>query len=324
GRVFSYGNAWSPDGKYIAFGALDLHTPGGEGLCAIAVLDLQTGAVKDLSSERWDTCFRMAWTPNGDGLVFIGTRSGESYTTRRDQVYYLSAADGRSRRISTDGSRYQASSLGITAYNSLLVVPHKKLSQIWAVDADGSTSSAVPLTNGQLDGNAGIAPLPDGRIGYISRVGENLGVWVMNADGSNQQQIGLQLQFVEELRSTPDGRYFIFSARRNGFSHLYRIDIDGENLTQLTYGESHEVSSTISPDSQWVYYGSNLTDGGRGKTIFRKTSVDGSQTLDIKAMETTGLIPSLSSDGKHIAGVTTGGLKILSASDGSLVQSLIP
>ena len=122
------------------------------------------------------------------------------------------------------------------------------------MDADGDVRTAVQLTNGQLDGPAGIAPLPDGRIGYISRVGEDLTLWVMNADGSDQHQIGLQMPFVEELRATPDGRFFIFSARRNGFSHLYRIDTNGQDLRQLTDGESYEISSTISPDSDWVYY----------------------------------------------------------------------
>lgn len=320
-ETLSLGTAWSPDGKFIAYQVMNSSSPTTEGNCSIKAIEVDTLAVKDLSPERWDTCYRMAWTFDGKGLIFIGTRMAETYTTRRDQVYYLSVADGQSHRISTDGSRYQAASLGLTTNNSLLVVPHKRLSQIWVMDADGDARTAAQLTNGQLDGPAGIAPLPDGRIGYISRVGEDLTIWVMNADGSDQHRIGLQLPFVEELRATPDGRFFIFSARRNGFSHLYRVDTSGQDLKQLTDGESYEISSTVSPDSAWVYYLASIRDGGHWKAYLRKTAIDGSQTVNLKETE-TGLFSDLSPDGKLIAAAVGGKLRILSSSDGALVNSL--
>jgi Tol biopolymer transport system component/DNA-binding winged helix-turn-helix (wHTH) protein len=317
----SLGVAWSPDGKFIAYEAMDSNPTSTEGNCSIAAIEVATLAVKDLTPERWDTCYRMAWSGDGEELVFIGTRAGEVYTTRRDQVYYLSVADGRSHRISTDGSRYEPTSLGLTRENSLLAAPYKRLSQIWVMNADGDARSGVQLTNGQLDGPAGIAPLPDGRVGYVSRVGENLTLWVMNADGSDQHQIGLPMPFLEELRATPDGRFFIFSARRDGFSHLYRIDTHGRDLKQLTAGESDEFSSTISPDSKWVYYVANVRDNERPKTYLRKISIDGDETVTLKEME-SGLVPELSPDGKSIASLIGGRLKIFSSSDGTLIKSL--
>jgi Tol biopolymer transport system component len=317
----SLGVAWSPDGKFIAYEAMDSNPTSTEGNCSIAAIEVATLAAKDLSPERWDTCFRMAWSADGDGLVFIGTRAGEIYTTRRDQVYYLSVADGRSHRISTDGSRYESASLGLTRDNSLIAVPHKRLSQIWVMDADGDATTGVQLTNGQLDGPPGIAPLPDGRVGYVSRVGENLTLWVMNSDGSDQHQIGLPMPFVEELRATPDGRFFIFSARRDGFSHLYRIDTNGRDLRQLTDGESNEISSTISPDSKWVYYIARVRDRERPKAYLRKIPIDGGETVNLKEMESD-LVPELSPDGKLIASLIGGRLKIFSSSDGTLLKSL--
>ena len=322
-ETLSLGTAWSPDGKFIAYEVLNSSSPSSEGNCSIKVIEVDTHAVKDLSPERWDTCYRMTWTSEGDGLIFIGTRMSESYTTRRDQVYYLSVADGVSRRISTDGSRYQSTSLGVTADNSLLVVPHKNLSQIWMLDANGDVRSAVQLTNGQLDGPAGIDTLPDGRIGYISRFGDDLTIWVMNADGSNQHQLGVQLPVIEQLRATADGRFFIFSARRNGFSHLYRVDTDGQNVKQLTDGESNEVSSTISPDGGWVYYVGGVRDRGQWKLHLQKTSIDGSQTVNLKELEAD-FVPNLSPDGKSIAAQIAGKLKVLSSADGTIVKSFDP
>jgi Tol biopolymer transport system component len=317
----SQGVAWSPDGKFIAYEATDSTPASIEGNCSIAAIEVTTLAVKTLSLERWDTCSRMAWTADGEGLVFIGTRAGETYTTRRDQVYYLSVSDGRSHRISTDGSRYHSAALGLTKDNSLLAVPYKRLSQIWVMDANGDTRTGIQLTNGQLDGPAGIAPLRDGRVGYVSRVGEKLTLWIMNPDGSDQHQIGLPMPFIEECRGTPDGRFIIFSARRDGFSHLYRIDTDGQGLKQLTDGESTEISSTISPDSKWVYFIATVRDRERPKAILRKVSIDGGETFNLKEMETE-LIPELSPDGKLMAALIGGRLKIFSSSDGTLLKSL--
>jgi Tol biopolymer transport system component len=189
------------------------------------------------------------------------------------------------------------------------------------MDAKGDARTGVQLTNGQLDGPPGIAPLPDGRVGYVSRVGENLTLWVMNPDGSDQHQIGLPLPFIEELRATPDGRFFIFSARRDGYNHLYRIDTNGRDLRQLTDGESNEISSTISPDSKWVYYIANVRDRDRPKAYLRKISIDGGEAVNLKEMDGE-LIPELSPDGKLIASLVSGRLRIVSSSDGALVSSL--
>jgi Tol biopolymer transport system component len=189
------------------------------------------------------------------------------------------------------------------------------------MDADGDARTAVQLTNGQLDGHAGIAPLPDGRIGYVSRVGEDLTIWVMNADGSDQRQIGLQLRFLEELRATPDGRSFIFTAPQHGFNHLYRIDTNGRDLRQLTSGESNEMSLTVSPDSNWIYYVATVRDSGHWKDFLRKTAIDGSQTVNLRELE-DGLIPDLSPDGRFIAALVGRRLTVLSSSDGALINSV--
>jgi Tol biopolymer transport system component len=189
------------------------------------------------------------------------------------------------------------------------------------MDADGDGRTGVQLTNGQLDGSPGMTSLPDGRIGYISRVGENLTVWVMNADGSDQHQIGLHLPFVEDLQATPDGRFFIFAARRDGFSHLYRIDTNGQDLKQLTSGESNEIYSTISPDSQWVYYVAGVRNGDRSVAYLRKTSIVGGETVDLKELEYD-FVPTLSPDGKLIATMVGGKPLIFSSSDGTLLNSL--
>jgi Tol biopolymer transport system component/DNA-binding winged helix-turn-helix (wHTH) protein len=313
--------AWSPDGKTIAFGLLDPSASSGKGVCSMASVEVVTGAVKPLSAEKWDNCYRMIWTRDGAGIVFVGTRDGESLSTRRSQIYYLDAATGESRRVTSDGNLYQDLSLGVTDDNSIIAVSHNLYSQIWVMNADGDSHSAVQLTNGPADGRAGIAPLPDGCVGYVARTGENLSLWTMNPDGTNQRQIFNELPFIYSLRATPDGRYFIFAARRGEFTHLYRLNTDGTNLVQLTDGDSVETEATVSPDSRWIFYGSNVFDGAGWKSSLQKIPVDGGAAIRLTSDEAKSIVPHFSPDGKFISDIAADNKFVLRTAAGTTVKT---
>ena len=319
-KTLANGGAWSPDGKTIAFGQINSENSLTNNRYSIIGFDLQSGETKELSREKWANCFRMDWTRDGAGLIFIGTRAGEGLSLQRDQVYYLSVASGESRRITNDGSRYDSFTMSTTDDNSVLAILSNRLSQIYEVETGDLSNSGKRLTNGQTDGRGGIAALPDGRIGFISRIGENIGIWTMNADGTERKQIFDEFPFLEELRASPDGKYFIFSAPRNDNSHLFRIDSNGGNLKQITGGESNEVDSTISPDSRWFFYVSSFFDGKSWKKQLRKTAIDGSETTEI--CDINGNAPHISPDGKFISLIENDKIQIYSAEKCELLKTL--
>lgn len=315
GEAFFGGGAWSPDGKIIAYGRVNLKKSW-EGGCSIVGTDPQSGETKELSPEKWDTCYRMAWTRDGQGLVFLGTKSKEAFSTRRDQVYYLSIADGEARRITTDGSRHQYASLGVTDADEILAVPFNRLSQIWAMDAGGDSLTAVQITKGFADGRAGIAPLADKRVAYLTRNNDGFSIWVMNADGTDRKQLTTDPPAIEELRAAPDGRFFVFAAQHDGWKHIYRIDSDGANLKQLTFGESLETDSTVSPDGNWIVYDSTVVEDKLRKTTLWKISTDGGDAVRLGDVDCQ--TPHFSPDGKFVSCVSADWKKIsvISAQDG--------
>ena len=78
----------------------------------------------------------------------------------------------------------------------------------------------------------------------------------MNADGSDQRQLTDGAYEDQGAHVSHDGRYIVFTSNRTGTQHIYRMDIDGNNLKQLTHGAG-EAAPFFSPDGQWVICSSN-------------------------------------------------------------------
>jgi DNA-binding winged helix-turn-helix (wHTH) protein/Tol biopolymer transport system component len=313
------GPAWSPDGRLLAFAEADLSGSDIAARCTINAIDLIGGGIKPLSREAWDTVYNMAWTFDGTGFLAIATRANEGYSTRRDQVYYISYPDGISRRLTTDGSRHDPASLGVTRDNAVIAVPFSRSSQIWKTTVGHDSAGAVQLSTGLADGRAGLAPLPNGRVGYITRNGDDLNIWIMNSDGTEQRPIAREPAILEELRPDPKGRYFVFSAVNNGHSYLFRVGADGSDLKQLTSGDSNDVDSTVSPDGGSVVYASTIFKGSKGRTTLWRTSINGENSAQLSNIEC--MSPSFSPDGTLISCIHNDHeVLILSAQDGSQVE----
>lgn len=312
---------WSPDGTTVIFAEFGPNQNNTTNHDRFYAVDVATRKIKDASPENWDTIYKTEWTRDGSGFVLIGTRENDSYTTRRDQVYFVSYPDGVSRRITTDGIRHEPSSLGVTDDGSILALASNRSAQIWSMNANGDIATAEQISKGLYDGRPGLAAMPDGRLGFITYTSDDPAIWVMNSNGSDMIQLTGGPLVVEELRSDPLGRYFVFSVMKDRQSHLYRIDADGNNLKQLTSTNGSEIDSAVSPDGKWVAYGSASPEAGNANRLFRST-IDGEAASPIG--ENNCSRPNFSPDGKYLSCITDDDKQILiiTASDGSRVKTL--
>lgn len=299
---YVYYPSWSPSGRSIAFGDVAVNDGSGTAVCRLAAVDAAGGDTVSLSDEKWANCYRMAWTSSAGGIIFVGTRLGEDLSTRRNQVWYVALADGKPTRISNEGYWHELS--GVTGDDAVLVYSYDRAAQVWAMNADGDSASAVQLTSGRSDGRAGLVPMPDGRIAYIARNDDRLELWAANADGSQQTLISNEPPQIEELRATPDGKYFIFLSRVGHTNQIFRLDADGSNLRQLT-AETETVAgdASISPDSRSIVYGAQKVGGG---AWLQRVSIDGGQVTAITGTEFTPQTPHFSPDGSLLSFVTAG------------------
>ena len=316
---YSTSPAWSPDGHTVAFAK---SLSGEDGNYVLMILNLADGSLKPLSEEGWDMVHRIIWRSDGRKFYFIGTKKGDRLTQRRDQVYYASYPDGRSHRITTDPtSRQQTDSFGVADDGSILTVPYNRASQVWVMDAKGSSHSAVQLTSGTSDGRAGMAQLSDGRLAFIGLSGDNTAIFVMNQDGSDRNVLLADGVMPDEPRSSPGSPYLVFSIYDWPYSHLFRANPDGSEVTQLTFGKSREIDSSISNDGKWVAYGSLSVPVTKADISLWKVPIQGGEPVRLK--QNNCLMPHFSPDDTMLSCVEDQRtIHILSATDGTLIRSI--
>jgi eukaryotic-like serine/threonine-protein kinase len=279
---FLPGVAWSPDGQTIACSAGGFT---GGYYRSVAVVNVSDGAQRILTSHRWYGVERLAWLPDGSGVITTAQEpSGDQY-----QLWQISYPEGEARTLTNDLSDYHLVSLTADA-GALVTVVSDITSNVWLIP-NGEWNNGRQLTSTKSNGIGATALLNDGRIIYESRTGGNSDLWIMDADGRNQKQLTDDPYNERFALATPDGRYVVFLSARSVLQ-LWRMDIDGSNAKRLT---DFAITATMSPDGKWVAY---TTFGPGGFTIW-KISIDGGEPVQV--ISKYSLSPAISPDGELIA-----------------------
>ena len=286
------GPAWSPDGKLIACAA---GTDTGGSYMTVVAVPAEGGKEQPITSHKWfGLVHRVLWIGDGSGVVTLARRDFQTITGT--QIWFISYPDGEARRITNDLNSYGRISLGLTAdSNTIVTVQVDHSAQVSVISPNEPSSQPKRLTNGKYDGMDGVCWMPDGRIVYITTIGENSEIWIMNADGTENKQLLSDPHVKNTVTTSPDGNYIFFHSSQTGISHIWRMNADGSNLKQITSGDSVDLSPTCSPDGHWIAFLSWRS----GSQCLWKVSVDGSEPVQLTDKPSTRGF--FSPDGKLIA-----------------------
>jgi len=315
---FSPDATLSHSGQFVVFGSITRNFPV---VCSFVKLNLGDRSIDPLSNEEWDSCYRIALASDDSGMAFVGTRRGEAFSIRRDQVYYLEFGQPESRRLTDDGNWHDPMSLGMTDAGAITALPLNRISQLWTIDPDGSAGTAVQLTQGQSDGRGGIVSASDGKIYFLVRDGDGFAIIEADADGQDRRRV-FGSPTLQELRGTPDSRFLVFAEQRDDLAQLFRIDRNGGDRRQLTFGNSAKIDSSVSPDGKWIIYSDTAFDGTRLIQSLQRIPADGGPP-EILSNEFCGM-PLYSHNGQLISCSSDGKIRILSADTGKEVSELTP
>jgi Tol biopolymer transport system component/DNA-binding winged helix-turn-helix (wHTH) protein len=280
--------AWSPDGKVIACSTgsrdrYDFHN-------SVVAVRVEDGGQSLASPKEWGWTGWVGWLADGSGLMLTASEQPEGM----DQIWHISYPEGVARRVTSDSKRYRDISLTSDS-RTLVSVLSEFNSDIWvAPDADAARAHKITFgTGAYLD----VCYAPDGRIVYASQAGGGWDIWVMNADGSGQQQLTADAGVNAHPAVSPDGRHIVFASNRAGVFNIWRMDGDGGNPVRLTAGGGEKFPSW-SPDGRWVVYNSVSPD----ESLFSlwKVSADGGEPVRLTDMDCER--PAVSPDGRLVAG----------------------
>jgi Tol biopolymer transport system component len=305
------GPSWSPDGQVIAILATSLENGARSRVFGVRVED---GDVQPLSEHEWSNGDRVAWLSDGTGLVLIAANPEEG---DRRQIWRVSYPAGEVQRITNDLHEYDANNLSLSAdSNTLVTVQRQTTSNIW-VQPNSDPARARQLTfgsEGRLDGFFGLSWTPDGKIVYGSYLGNSHVIWIMDRDGSNQRQLTPAAGYIDHRpKVTADGRHVVFHSTRTGALEIWRIDIDGGNPVQLTFG-GNNYDPSVSPDGKWVVFRS-LADE---RWTLWKIPIDGGTPACLTDQPAS--LPAVSPDGRWVACVYLGSVALVPFRGGPPVQ----
>jgi len=95
---------------------------------------------------------------------------------------------------------------------------------------------------------------------------------------------------------SPDGKWLIFTSKRNNNFDIYKVSSEGGTETRLTADTAYDDGSEFTPDGKWIYF--NSTRSGRMQ-IWRMKP-DGSEPTQVTHSGTIDWFPHISPDGKWI------------------------
>lgn len=273
--------AWSADGKII-FAPVRENDERGP-YEAIVGFGLEDRVEHRLATPRWQHVGQPKSV--SDGLLVTASETA----TDPMQLWHISTRDGVATRVTNDLNNYY--DLSVTEdSNRMAVVQVQALSSLWvAPNADKTQAKQIGSEVGWIDD---MAWAPDGRIFY--RPSGSTEIWAMDAYGQGAKQLTVGAAAGRGLDVTPDGGHIVLSSGRAGRFHIWRMNIDGSDLRQLTFGDG-EFYPECSPDGQSIVYQSA---DEMDPTIW-KIPFDGGEA--VRLTDTRALRPAVSPDGKLVA-----------------------
>ncbi len=215
--------------------------------------------VRPLSQRAWFNIGRIAWLPDGSGLVFDGSEPTSDYPS---QIWFISYPDGDVSRVTNDLTDYK--DVSFASDSTLVTTQQQILSSTW-IAPEGRLDKARPITSasGAASTPRDIVWIGD-KLMYAAVPGTKEDIWIMDSDGTNRKQLTTDSGNNWSPYPSGDGRTIFFLSDRSGESRLWSMDIDGGNPKRVKSGEPTEPTGTtpsISPDEKWVVYGGGWSGG---------------------------------------------------------------
>ena len=234
---------WSPDGRRIAAVLL---AGDGDKSADVVAYDAETG--QQTARAGWDG-------PSVDSIAWLDAENlalaGASGTDTSGQIWHVSLTDGRKQRITNDQNTYFE--ISSTADGKTIAARRDlRTATLWTV-SNGGGAEPEPSRLSMPDDIRSIRLLQDGTVVYAAAAPQGRSVWASSpGDSAPRQLTEKMVAFFPQ--PVLEGRATVFTGwDPNRVPHLWRVNVDGSDLTQLTEGSGEEPVA-VSPDGRHVLF----------------------------------------------------------------------
>ncbi len=176
-----------------------------------------------------------------------------------------------------------------------------------------ATSRFVNLTNNTFEDQYARWS-PDGtQLVFESDRNDNVDLWVMNADGTQQTNISNTESWDHEAAWSPDGEQIVFASDRSDIMQLWIMNVDGSELVNLTPENAHFGQPAWSPDGTRIVYSRCVlpspcnyeeAPGTEDNWDIWVMNADGSEAIQLTDNPNSDVAPTWSPEGTQIAFVS--------------------
>ncbi len=175
---------------------------------------------------------------------------------------------------------------------------------IYSLDLSNKTASVLPTGTIVKNNNDHVISFNGKMLGLSSSSGDpEYGslVYVVPIKGGTPKQITpIGPSYLHGF--SPDGKYVIYTAKRNGDFDIYKKDLKGGAEVNLTNSPGLDDGSEYSPNGKYIYFNSTRT----GLMQLWRMKPDGTQLEQLTFDDYNNWFPHVSPDGKQIAFISYG------------------
>lgn len=202
------------------------------------------------------------WSFDGKRIVFQSTREGHGC----DQLYVMNADGSGQRRVSSGQGRVTCG--------------------YWLPDGQ---SLVYASTQGSSPACPEVPPFTPGRYQWPVHAGYEL--YRLDLGSGKDHRVVPSAGYDAEATVAPNGKWMVFTSERSGDIDLWRCNLDGSDLRQLTREVGYDGGAFFSPDSRSIVWRTNHPKGAEAVARYRdllKQHLVEPMAMDIWVMDADG------------------------------------
>jgi TolB protein len=206
-----------------------------------------------------------SWSPSGKELAYV------SFETRKPVVYVHDVSSGKRRVLANFKGSNSAPAWSPDGRSLAVTLSRDGGSQIYLIPASGGEPQRLTQSS-SIDTEPAFSP--DGSaIYFVSDRGGSPQIYRTPARGGPVQRVTFAGNYNISPHLSPDGRWMTFVSRVGGLFKVHLMDLQSEQVTQVTPTQVDERPS-FAPNSRLIVYATQV----QGREALMTTTLDGKIT----------------------------------------------